>query len=860
DAQSAEDANTVEAIASLNLGESFFNFPEKLPSNLQSLNFGPSFNQSLEDLALPRGLQSLAFGDSFNWTLDGTLGTLPNLQSLTFGSEFNRSLDALPSSLRTLTLGDSFNQSLRGVTLPGSLETLAFGRDFNQSLDGVSLPDALQTLTFGSSFNRSLASVALPNGLQTLRFGKSFNQSLGTTTLPSGLLNLRFGSGFNQSLAGAALSSLTSLVFGCDEVVNPEEETEDVIDQCLEGVVLPGSLHTLTLGKWYQQSLSAVALPSSLQTLTLGAYYNSLEGVVLPSNLQTLIFGEYFNKSLRGVALPISLQTLTLGQEFNQSLADVVLLNGLKALTLGYRFNKTLEGVTLPSSLQTLIFGSDYNQSLEGVMLPSSLQSLTFGDDFDQSLRSVILPKNLRTLTFGTSFNQSLVGVTLPKSLQTLSFGWRFDQSLDGIVLPSSLQTLTFGECFEQGLGALPNSLQNLQTLTFGCHFNQSLEGVTLPSGLRALTFGSDFNQSLTNAGGASRRIGDLVGTSGYDSQFDFSEPLGVLEAHGNTSMPSPPPSDELGPGTLRSWLGLGSSAHAKDPLEEYLKACGGKKAVRRILVASNGMAAAKVMMSMRQWAHMEAGLGSSGILEFVSMATREDLDANAEFIRLADKHVEVPAGKNVKNYANVDLICKIAQQEKVDAVWPGWGHASENPRLPAKLKESGIAFIGPTSPVMSVLGDKIAAGILAQTAGVPSIPWSGDGLTAELTAEGTIPDETFKKACLNSVQDAVKCAERIGYPVMLKASEGGGGKGIRMSNNKEELEQNFPQVQAEVPGSPIFMMQLCTGARHIEVQIVGDQQGAVVALSGRDCSTQRRFQKIFEEGPPVIARGSERD
>ncbi|CAJ1454565.1 unnamed protein product, partial [Effrenium voratum] len=100
-------------------------------------------------------------------------------------------------------------------------------------------------------------------------------------------------------------------------------------------------------------------------------------------------------------------------------------------------------------------------------------------------------------------------------------------------------------------------------------------------------------------------------------------------------------------PGTLRSWLGLGSSAHAKDPLEEYLKACGGKKAVRRILVASNGMAAAKVMMSMRQWAHMEAGLGSSGILEFVSMATREDLDANAEFIRLADKHVEVPAGKN---------------------------------------------------------------------------------------------------------------------------------------------------------------------------------------------------------------------
>eukprot|EP00913_Durusdinium_trenchii_P029475 g27628.t1 len=235
-----------------------------------------------------------------------------------------------------------------------------------------------------------------------------------------------------------------------------------------------------------------------------------------------------------------------------------------------------------------------------------------------------------------------------------------------------------------------------------------------------------------------------------------------------------------------RMWLG------GQDPLKSYVNACGGKQAVRRILVASNGMAAAKVMMSMRQWAHMEANLGSSGILEFVAMATKDDLDANAEFIRLADKHVEVPPGKNVNNYANVDLICKIAQAQKVDAVWPGWGHASENPKLPAKLKpgdrrsaatrvargpsaakDLGIHFIGPTSPVMSVLGDKIAAGILAQTAGVPSIPWSGDGLTAELTAEGTIPEETFKKACLTSVQQAVACAERIGFPVMLKASEG---------------------------------------------------------------------------------------
>lgn len=109
--------------------------------------------------------------------------------------------------------------------------------------------------------------------------------------------------------------------------------------------------------------------------------------------------------------------------------------------------------------------------------------------------------------------------------------------------------------------------------------------------------------------------------------------------------------------------------------------------------------------------------------------------------------------------------------------------------------QDRGIIFIGPTAPVMSVLGDKIAANILAQTAGVPSIPWSGDGLVANLTEEGTIPDETFQKGCIHSLQEALDVADRIGYPVMLKASEGGGGKGIRMSANKEELVSNYDQV-----------------------------------------------------------------
>eukprot|EP00441_Pelagodinium_beii_P036360 CAMPEP_0197642468 /NCGR_PEP_ID=MMETSP1338-20131121/16115_1 /TAXON_ID=43686 ORGANISM="Pelagodinium beii, Strain RCC1491" /NCGR_SAMPLE_ID=MMETSP1338 /ASSEMBLY_ACC=CAM_ASM_000754 /LENGTH=2163 /DNA_ID=CAMNT_0043215591 /DNA_START=12 /DNA_END=6503 /DNA_ORIENTATION=+ len=285
--------------------------------------------------------------------------------------------------------------------------------------------------------------------------------------------------------------------------------------------------------------------------------------------------------------------------------------------------------------------------------------------------------------------------------------------------------------------------------------------------------------------------------------------------------------------------------------LEEYVKSKGGDKVLKKILIANNGMAATKAILSIRQWAYLELGLDNA--FEFVAMATRDDLEANAEFIRLANTFVEVPSGKNVNNYANVDLICEIAKAQGVDAVWPGWGHASENPKLPQKLSEMGVTFIGPTSPVMSVLGDKIAANILAQTAGVPCIPWSGDGLDASLQEDGTIPEEVFKKGCVFSVEEAKASAEKIGFPIMIKASEGGGGKGIRMIDKMEELENAFIQVQNEVVGSPIFMMQLCSGARHIEVQIVGDEHGCAVALNGRDCSTQRRFQKIFEEGPPSI-------
>jgi acetyl-CoA carboxylase/biotin carboxylase 1 len=191
-------------------------------------------------------------------------------------------------------------------------------------------------------------------------------------------------------------------------------------------------------------------------------------------------------------------------------------------------------------------------------------------------------------------------------------------------------------------------------------------------------------------------------------------------------------------------------SAVKRELVSNYRKKLGGKRTIQRILIANNGMAATKAIMSMRHWAYMN--LGDDSALEFVVMATREDLNANAEFIRLADSYVEVPSGSNKNNYANVDLIVDIAEKQRVDAVWPGWGHASENPRLPNSLKSKGIQFIGPTAPVWGALGENVRAIFLAKTAMGPSIPWSGDGITSSLNKDGVIPPDVFDKVCFEFV------------------------------------------------------------------------------------------------------------
>nr|XP_028563191.1 acetyl-CoA carboxylase 1 isoform X4 [Podarcis muralis] len=290
----------------------------------------------------------------------------------------------------------------------------------------------------------------------------------------------------------------------------------------------------------------------------------------------------------------------------------------------------------------------------------------------------------------------------------------------------------------------------------------------------------------------------------------------------------------------------------------EFVTRFGGNKVIEKVLIANNGIAAVKCMRSIRRWSYEM--FRNERAIRFVVMVTPEDLKANAEYIKMADHYVPVPGGPNNNNYANVELILDIAKRIPVQAVWAGWGHASENPKLPELLHKNGIAFMGPPSQAMWALGDKIASSIVAQTAGIPTLPWSGCGLKVDWQESDSqkrilnVPQELYEKGCVTDVDDGLRAAEEVGYPVMIKASEGGGGKGIRKVNNADDFPNLFRQVQAEVPGSPIFVMRLAKQSRHLEVQILADQYGNAISLFGRDCSVQRRHQKIIEEAPASIA------
>jgi acetyl/propionyl-CoA carboxylase alpha subunit/acetyl-CoA carboxylase carboxyltransferase component len=226
--------------------------------------------------------------------------------------------------------------------------------------------------------------------------------------------------------------------------------------------------------------------------------------------------------------------------------------------------------------------------------------------------------------------------------------------------------------------------------------------------------------------------------------------------------------------------------------------------------------------------------LESSGI-EVIALYT--DVDRAAPFVRHADVALLLPTkGSAVSAYLDHELLISMLVRAGADAVWPGWGFVSEDPNFVRKVLAAGMRFLGPPPDVMRQLGDKIASKHLAERADVPVTPWS----------RGVVADET----------EAKQHGKVIGYPLMLKASAGGGGRGIRVVREESQLGELFRSASAEARGAfgddRLFMEKMVQGGRHIEVQIVADEHGAVVALGCRDCSVQRRHQKVLEEAPPV--------
>lgn len=291
--------------------------------------------------------------------------------------------------------------------------------------------------------------------------------------------------------------------------------------------------------------------------------------------------------------------------------------------------------------------------------------------------------------------------------------------------------------------------------------------------------------------------------------------------------------------------------------LEDFLIRSKGKHSISRVLVANNGMAAVKAIRSIRKWAYET--LGDETAIKFFSMCTPEDILVNAESVRLADHCIEVPGGSANNNYSNVDLIVDIAERENVDAVWVGWGFASENPVLAEKLmsRTPPIIFIGPPPHAVRALGDKIASTIVAQAAGVPCIAWNGSNISDicyDDQMRAYVSSDVYDHATVKSSEMAMEEAEKIGYPVIIKASEGGGGRGIRIVESGSGIRDSYEQVIREVPGSPVFVMKVLRNARHLEVQLLADIHGNAITLFGRDCSVQRRHQKVIEEAPITVA------
>lgn len=242
-----------------------------------------------------------------------------------------------------------------------------------------------------------------------------------------------------------------------------------------------------------------------------------------------------------------------------------------------------------------------------------------------------------------------------------------------------------------------------------------------------------------------------------------------------------------------------------------------------KVLIANRGEIAVRIIRACRE-------------MGIKTVAVFSEPDREALHTQLADEAVCIGSAKVTDSYLNMQNIISAAVEMKVQAIHPGFGLLSENSTFATMCEECNIKFIGPKASVIDALGNKSNARAMMIEAKVPVIPGS-DGIVA-------------------NVEEAYKVADRLGYPVVVKASAGGGGKGIRIVRKKEDLEEAFKSAQSETLAAfgddTMYMEKLIEHARHVEVQVLGDSFGNVIHLGERDCSLQRKNQKVLEESPCV--------
>src|SRR5678810_687623 len=243
-----------------------------------------------------------------------------------------------------------------------------------------------------------------------------------------------------------------------------------------------------------------------------------------------------------------------------------------------------------------------------------------------------------------------------------------------------------------------------------------------------------------------------------------------------------------------------------------------------KILVANRGEIAVRIIRSCKE-------------LNIRSVAVYSDVDANSMHVQMADEAICIGKGPSSESYLRIDRIISAAEITDVDAIHPGYGFLSENAHFADVCESCNIRFIGPSSRAMNALEDKAVSRALAKKAGVPTPPGS----------EGIVENE----------QDALATAKKIGYPVMIKAVAGGGGRGMRVAHNDISLVKGYHTARSEAEkafgNSGVYIEKFIENPHHIEIQIQGDTRGNIIHLKKKKCSIQRRNQKVVEECPSPL-------